>query len=90
MHILPFADYAKDVIYGFDVTATGQRLVTDGTVSSTLMNSDYDDNGRAFMAHELATTIFDDHSWSVTDHDIVLIHLCTEDFINSNDKCYLM
>ena len=56
MHILPFEDYAKDSIYGFDVTTSGQRLETDNTVSSTIMNVDYDSGGRAeisdnYLAH---------------------------------------
>ena len=54
MHILPFGDYAKDSIYGFDVTTSGQRLETDETVSSTIMNVDYDSGGRTIVADHLA------------------------------------
>ena len=54
MHILPFENYAKDSIYGFDVTTTGQRLETDETVSSTIMNVDNDAGGRTEVAEYLA------------------------------------
>ncbi len=50
MHLLPLSDYAKDSIYGFDVTTTGQRLETDNTVSSTIMDVDFEDDGRASVS----------------------------------------